>query len=211
MTSSDPFAPTIASYDLIADDYARRNAVAPDDTVRRQETFATMAGEGGVVADVGCGPGRDAAWFAARGLRVVGFDASTSMALRARAVGVTVARADLRRLPVRDGALDGIWSSASLLHVPRPDVPATLREWVRCLRPHGALGLSTSLGDVDGWEVVPYEPSTQPEETAADLKRWFVHHDRDDLLGMLASAGFSVTEVSEFVGARRWLQVLAVT
>jgi len=52
---------------------------------------------------------------------------------------VPVVGGDLRRLPVADESLDGIWSCASLLHVPRNEVPATLRSWRAALRPEGAL------------------------------------------------------------------------
>lgn len=209
MTVTDPVATTLAAYDLVAGDYATRNAAATADHVAHQEEFAALVGAGGLVADAGCGPGRDALWFAARGLRVAALDGSRAMVTRAAAAGVPVARADLRALPVRDGALDGLWSSASLLHVPRPQVPAVLRDWRRCLRAGGVLGLTTSTGGDEGWEVVPYDVAAGP--LAAPVQRWFVHHDRDPLLALLAGAGLTVTSVAERIGARRWLQVLAVT
>ena len=98
------------------------------------------------------------------------------MVLRAHDVGVPVAQGDIRMIPVRPASLDGIWSAASLLHVPRAEVPRTLDAWRSCLRAAGVLGLSTSLGDDEGWEVCPYDPLTQP--SGAPLRRWFVHHDR---------------------------------
>ena len=205
--TGDEFRSTVASYDLVAADYARVNATLPAEVVERQAEFAALAGDGGLVADLGCGPGRDAAALRERGLRVCGFDASASMAGLARAESVPVALADHRRPPIATGVLDGVWSSASLLHVPRADVPATLRQWRRCLRTGGVLGLSTSLGGSEGWEDVPYAPSAHPEEDG--LRRWFVHHDRDDLLRLVAGAGFAVRDVAERIGHRHWLWVLA--
>ena len=161
---------------------------------------------GGRVADLGCGPGRDAAHFPAAGLDVVGIDASRQMARRAGQNGVPVAQADIRRVPLRPEHLDGVWSAASLLHVPRGDVARTLRSWWQLLRSEGVLGLSTSLGDGEGWEACPYDPATQP--TGAPLRRWFVHHDPGALLGMLDVAGFDVVAARERVSHRRWLQVL---
>jgi SAM-dependent methyltransferase len=138
---------------------------------------------------------------------MAGFDRSREMVRRAASAGVPVAYGDLRALPVRDGALDGLWSSAALLHVPRPEVPATLRGWRRVLRAGGVLGLSTSLGGDEGWEVVPYDVSAQP--MSGDVRRWFVHHDADERLGLIGAAGFRVKSATEGVSSRRWLMVLA--
>jgi SAM-dependent methyltransferase len=197
----------MAAYDLVAASYAKRNAVAAPDHVEHQRAFLAAL-RGTAVADAGCGPGRDAAWFAAEGVQAVGFDASVEMLARARAASVPVAHADLRALPVRDGSLDGLWSSASLLHVPREQVPATLRGWRRCLRDGGVLGLATSLGGTEGWEDVPYDVATQPLD--AKVRRWFVHHTREGLLALLADAGFTVLSAAERISRRHWLQVLAV-
>jgi SAM-dependent methyltransferase len=204
--ADDLIATTTAAYDLVAASYALRNAVAADDHVEHQRSFMRLL-PGPVVADVGCGPGRDAAWFTTEGIRVVGFDRSVEMLARARAARIPVARADLRSLPVRDASLDGVWSSASLLHVPRDQVPATLLSWRRCLRAGGMLGLATSLGGTEGWEDVPYDVATQPVD--APVRRWFVHHTRDGLLALLAGAGFTVMSATERRATRHWLQVIA--
>jgi SAM-dependent methyltransferase len=204
----NPVAATLATYDRVAADYAARNGTPNDEFTPHLDSFAAAVGAGGVVADVGCGPGRDAVYFAERGLRIVGLDGSRAMLALARAAGVAVARGDLRALPVRDAALDGLWSNASLLHVPRSDVPATLRGWRRAVRDDGTLGLATSLGGDKGWEVVPYAPS-HTDGNGQELHRWFVHHDRDELLGLVEAAGFRVTSVGERVSHRHWLQVLA--
>jgi SAM-dependent methyltransferase len=203
----DPVARTTATYDLVVDDYAARNGTPSPDLLAFQAAFAGALPGQRVVADVGCGPGHHTAWFAARGVRAFGVDRSAGMAARARSAGVPVVRGDLRALPLRDASLDGVWASASLLHVPRPDVPATLREWRRCLRDGGLLGLSTSLGGTEGWEDVPYAAAAPPGD--APLRRWFVHHDRDPLLAAVEAAGFAVRDTAKRVSHRRWLHVLA--
>lgn len=50
-------------------------------------------------------------------------------------------RADMRRLPYADGAVDEIYCSHALEHLPRGDIAATLTEWRRVLRAGGKLGL----------------------------------------------------------------------
>ena len=41
------------------------------------------------------------------------------------------------------------------------------------------------------------------------MARWFVHHDADVLLSLIAEAGFEVLTSRERISNRRWLQVLA--
>lgn len=207
VTGDDVLVPTAHAYDGVVDDYVRRNTDVPDDFARFRAEFADAVPAGGRVADLGCGPGRDAVVFRAAGLRAIGVDASRRMAGHALAHGVPTARADIRLLPLRPDSLDGIWSAASLLHVPRGDVPATLRSWWRCLRPGGVLGLSTSVGEGEGWEPWPAEPGTRAPTTG--LRRWFVHHRPDALVGLLAEARFSVQVARERTSHRRWVQVLA--
>jgi SAM-dependent methyltransferase len=138
---------------------------------------------------------------------VVGIDASKNMAARARGEGVSMLVADMRSMPLAPGSLDGIWSVASLLHVPRGDVRETLASWRTLLRTSGVLGLSTSLGNDEGWEACPYDPTAQHDP--AGLRRWFVHHDESDLLGLVNNAGFDIISSRERVSNRRWLQILA--
>jgi ubiquinone/menaquinone biosynthesis C-methylase UbiE len=202
---TDPVAATRATYDLIAGAYAAR--------ARGTEASRDWLGElteglepGARVLDVGCGPGDDAALLRSSGMDVLGLDISTSMLALARAEGVPVVQADLRHLPVRDGAVDAVWSSASLLHVPREETTATLREWRRVTRPGGRLSLTTSNGDDEGWEVVPYDT---PPEGEPDRRRWFVHRTRDELLAALADAGWQVEHVGSRESHRTWHLVRA--
>lgn len=118
----------------------------------------------------------------------------------------TVVRGDLRNPPLRARSLGGVWSNASLLHIPRAEVPATLAAWRALLRPGGVLGLSTSLGEDEGWEAVPY---AAPKAHPGELSRWFVHHQQDALLGLIVSAGFTVDRVAVRQTHRNWLMVLA--
>ena len=197
-------AQTRATYDRVAEDYDRRTSGPEPEFVAFRSAFA--ADVDGTVADLGCGPGRDVAALRDGGVRAVGVDLSTGMLQRAARAGLPVARGDLRSPPIRTGSLGAIWSSAALLHVPRPDVPRTLAAWHALLRPGGHLGLSTSLGGDEGWELVPY---TGPGPTGGELHRWFVHHDEADLLGLLATAGFTVRSHVQRVSHRHWTMIRA--
>lgn len=204
--SSDRVATTRLTYDQVAGDYDRRTREPTAELVAFREAFTGAVD--GPVADLGCGPGRDLAALRAAGLEGMGVDLSAGMLTVARGRGLPVVRGDLRRPPIRAGSLGGIWSSAALLHVPRPDVPTTLLAWHRCLRPGGRLALSTSLGSGEGWEGVPYAGGG-PEDGA--LKRWFVHHEADALAADLAAAGFQVVDVQTRESRRTWLMITAHT
>ncbi|MEV4107478.1 class I SAM-dependent methyltransferase [Nonomuraea sp. NPDC049695] len=198
---NDPISTTTASYDRIAAEFAARTEQVDSAFLALRQRFVDALPPGGLVADLGCGPGRDAAWFLEQGLRVVGIDRSDEMARLATARGVSTALGDLRCPPLAPGSLTGLWSVAALLHVPAAETEATLRAWAVTLRPGGVLWLSTSAGDGEGWERVQY---------GGELYRWFVHREPDALLGLLAEAGFDVLEHHVTTKQRTWLSVLAI-
>jgi SAM-dependent methyltransferase len=217
---------TRQSYDLIAEQYQARNTGSRPEFVAWRDAWvaalharaaasAASATPGAsavpvvatgapTVLDAGAGPGQHTAALADSGLRAVALDASEAMAALARARGVPVVRGDLRRLPFADGAFDGVWASASLLHVPRDEVPATLAEWRRVAAPGGLLALSTASGGTDGWEDPPYDTGGERPP-----RRWFTYHDEEPLRGLLDAAGWAVEDVTTFASHRLWLRVLA--
>ncbi len=200
--TDDPTAATAATYDEIAPAYAERTKSQPQALRGWLDRFAGAMPAGGTVADLGCGPARDGARLAARGLLAVGVDRSAGMLAVAAVDGLPgrVVQGDLRRLPLRTGSVDGLWSSAALLHVPRHDVPGALAELHRVLRPGGVLGLVTALGSGERFEEVDY---------AAGRHRWFVYHDAGSLRRLTGQAGFTLLAESERRMNRHWLQLLA--
>jgi SAM-dependent methyltransferase len=73
---SDPVGETQETYDLITAEYARQNAAAWSNLADHIRILTASLPPGGVVADIGCGPGRDIALIRARGFRVIGIDRS---------------------------------------------------------------------------------------------------------------------------------------
>lgn len=96
---------------------------------------------GGVLVDLGCGAGLFAEHAAARGYVHVGIDLSKTALPQARDHGVLAVRADVLRLPIRDGAADVVAAGEILEHV--SDLPAAVAEACRVLRPGGTLVLDT--------------------------------------------------------------------
>lgn len=108
------------------------------------------------VLDVGCGPGVDTAVFADAGLDSLGLDITQPFLREARDAVPTARflRGDMRHLPFADGTVEGIWSSASFLHLPRSDAPTTLAEFARVLADGGALLLSVMASETKEADAV---------------------------------------------------------
>ena len=162
------------------------------------DSMARLAADlpaGALVADVGCGPGKDTVRLRGLGLRAHGFDLSHAM-LTARAVPGQV-RADLRALPLRDGVLDGLWCVAVLLHIPRELVPGALAEFRRVLRPGGSAVITVAEGDGEGWERYSFLEGMP--------RRYFVYHSRAAFTGLLAAAGFEILWTACASTHRDWL------
>lgn len=106
---------------------------------------------GDAVLDAGCGTGRALpALRAVVGPRgtVLGVDLTPAMleaAVRAgRTESGTLIRADVARLPLRDGALDAVFGAGLISHLARPE--ADTAELARVVRPGGVLALFHPIG-----------------------------------------------------------------
>lgn len=173
------FEHTIDTYDRIAAEYAAR-PVYP--LTREIDRFVTLMGGRGRVIDVGCGAGHYARGLAARGTWVVALDRSAGMLTQAAAAGVPrPLQADMARLPLPSAAFDGCFACASLLHLPRAQVPPALRGFRRLLRPGGVLYLSLKSGYGEEW--VEWGGSR-------GRGRLFVYYRPGEIDRILVAAGF---------------------
>ena len=108
--------------------------------------FLRLVAPGGCVLDAGCGSGRDAKAFSALGYQVEAFDASAEMVeLAAAYTGLPVRQMTFNALEAV-GRYDGIWSCASLLHLPQSELPEAMRRLARALKPGGVWYLSFKYG-----------------------------------------------------------------
>lgn len=145
---ADPLAPgpdraqaVRQMFDRIAPRYELTNRLLTfglDRGWRRQAVRSLGLPPGSAVADVGCGTGDLCRELERSGHRPVGFDLSEGM-LRAGARGLPVVLADGLRLPVGDGAVDGVTCGFALRNVVDPQ--GLLGELARVLRPGGRLAL----------------------------------------------------------------------
>lgn len=104
----------------------------------------------GRIADLGCGSGRDLAWFREQGFQAEGIDASAALCRLAEAhAGVPV-----RQIRIEDWApgarLDGIWANASLLHLGMDAIAAFFARLSSLLAPGGAAFFAFKSGIATG-------------------------------------------------------------
>ena len=101
---------------------------------------------GAAILDAGCGSGRDSRTFRQRGYRVTSIDASQTMVESAR----QHAAGPVHQMRFQDldfeAEFDGIWACASLLHLPRAELPPVLQRLHQATRPGGIVYVSFKHG-----------------------------------------------------------------
>ena len=145
MSGSD--APTLAFYAAEAPVYS---ASGPSGVSRHLDHFLDRLPAGAEILELGCGGGRDAAHMIARGFAVDPTDGVVEIAAQAEArIGRPVRVMRFGELDAV-GRYDAIWASASLLHVPRGDLPGVLARIHRALKPGGLHFASYKGGGREG-------------------------------------------------------------
>ena len=100
----------------------------------------------GHILDAGCGSARDAAYFKNQGFTVSAFDASPVIAkLASNYLQQTVEVKAFQQLNCTN-MYDGIWCCASLLHVPKVELPQVFLKLQNALKPNGVLYVSFKYG-----------------------------------------------------------------
>ncbi|MFF2078169.1 class I SAM-dependent methyltransferase [Kitasatospora sp. NPDC058162] len=175
------------SYDAVAEEYLGRIGGELAHKVVDRALLGAVLEEaaGGLVADLGCGPGHVAGWLAEQGARVVGVDLSPKMVeLAAREHPKAEFRAgDLLALPAADGEFAAAVALYSVIHLEPGELLPAFAEMLRVLRPGGLLLVSFHLG-----------------EEVRHLEEWWGHRvdvdfhflRTDDVAARLAEAGFAV-------------------
>lgn len=151
MTESCFLTRTRAGYDAIATAYAEH---AEGEMAKRfwdravLTAFAESVGDGGLVTDIGCGPGRIAGFLAAHGTRVHGIDLSPAMVAwaRKRFPEIDFEVGSMTALDIADGSRAGVVAWYSLIHIPAAERDGVLAEFRRVLSPGGKLLLAFQSG-----------------------------------------------------------------
>jgi SAM-dependent methyltransferase len=180
-------------YDRVAEEYVRRIY----DELRHKpldrallDRFAASVRDMGTVCDIGCGPGHVGRYLHDQGLEVIGIDLSPAMIEQARTLnpGMMFRQGDMTALDVPDGAWAGIVAFYSIIHIPRPEMTAALRELRRVVRPGGRLLLAFHVGR----ETV-HRDELWGHEVSIDFHFFLA----EEIAACLRSAGWEVEEIVE--------------
>jgi ubiquinone/menaquinone biosynthesis C-methylase UbiE len=190
------------AYDRIASQYARRNdEEMPAAILQLARRLVARVARASHLIDVGCGTGRDMAWFESQGLAVTGIDLSNQMLTHARPiVRGALFNMNMCQLGLRNATFDAAWCCASLLHVPKHESASALGEIRRVLKPGGPmiLTLQKRSSEIDGES---WEDSDSP-----GVRRFFARHSVGEATNLLAGSGFDVDAIEEYRGSERdWL------
>jgi 8-oxo-dGTP pyrophosphatase MutT (NUDIX family) len=120
----------------------------------------------------------------------------------ARGAGRLV-QADVRALPFAKGVFEGAWACASLLHLPKTELPDTLAEVRRALD-HGHVGLVMKAGEGESWR-----------DDGDGRRRFFAYYHPAEVELALERGGFRVMYCAVERDSRRptlnWINAIGWT
>jgi SAM-dependent methyltransferase len=179
------------SYDTDAAGYAEQVRGLLDEMPYLRASLASFAEQvhgagGGLVADVGCGPGYVTGHLHDAGLDVLGIDLSPEMVAIARRdfPDVRFEVGTMTDLDLADDSVVGIVAFWSVIHVPDHAVPGVFEEFQRVLAPEGLLLIGFHVGDETRHTSEGYTGSRINVDS---------HHRRPSTVrGWLRDAGFTI-------------------
>jgi ubiquinone/menaquinone biosynthesis C-methylase UbiE len=159
------------------------------------------------VLDLGCGPGVDSAKLVSNGLNVEGLDLSDELLVIARKLnpGQNFTQGDMRKLPYSSDIFDGVFAKASLLHIPKKDIPTVLDEVWRVLKDNGIVHFALKSGE--GEDVLT------EDDYGYEYSRFFSFWDMNDFVKELKKHSFEIlraeTEKKSRSGHTIWIKIIA--
>lgn len=178
---------TIAWYNKNAEMYVQ--VTAGRASAWQIQEFTDLLPEGAKVLDAGCGGGRDTKLLSEKkNISAVGLDLSEGLLneCRKKFPELEFIHGNLLDLPFPDESFDGVWSSASLLHLDTvDDVKKALSEFYRVLKPKGAVFVLVK-------EQTGKEKTAVVEDTIPGQRRFFQYFTKEELNNLLTETGFTV-------------------
>lgn len=189
--------PTSSFYADNASIYAARERNLP---TSRLDAFLGTLPAGASIMELGCGAGQDADYILSRGFDITPTDGSAELAGEAeKRIGKPVR---IMRFEMLDtsATFDGIWAEASLLHVPRSDLPNIFSRILRALKDGGIFHSSFKAGNAEGHDT---------------LGRYYNYPSAEWLTALLSKGGWRDIAMTEADGGgfdgkpTKWLYVSA--
>lgn len=178
-------AVSISYYDINSQEYFDKTVnIELDDLYH---SFLRYLPQGKHILDGGCGCGRDTKYFLSLGYRVTAVDASKAMAqISSKLTGQETLQLDFRDLDFK-GAFDGIWSSASLLHIPKSEINDVIYRFTQALREEGVWYMSFKEGKGEQFDGARLFNNY----TKSSLKKLLVRHSVLEILDVWCSPDYA--------------------
>ena len=110
------------------------------------EPFLKLLPSNAHILDAGCGSGRDSLYFLQNGYKVTAIDASEELSnLASKLIKQPVLNIRFQEMEF-ENEFDGIWASASLLHIPRTEIDDVFNRITKALKQYGILYASFKYG-----------------------------------------------------------------
>lgn len=194
------------TYNRIAEDW-HRDHQSDDWWVGGTDEFTSRLPVGGSVLDVGCGSGVKSAYLLERGFKITGIDISDNLLAIARTVAPA---AEFRNLSMTylgglPETFDGIFAQASLLHIPKTEVPSVITKFVEHATPRGLIYLAVK----ERCEGGPEEEVKEEDDLGYTYERFFSYFTMLELESYLANVGVKVVWKDRAPSGKTvWLQII---
>ena len=120
------------------------------DMTEKYFPFLSRVKSGGHILDLGCGSGRDSAYFMQHGYQVTAMDGSEEMCrVASNLTGLKVEQMLFQDITWQN-VFDGVWACSSLLHCYKDELPTVLQKVADSLKSTGTLYVSFKYGDFEG-------------------------------------------------------------
>lgn len=174
------------SYDSTAFEYAKNVSTFHNKEVA--DIFLKFLSLKAKILDLGCGPGRDAKIFSDIGLQVTGIDFSPQMIEIAKktAPHAQFYTMNIESIELPLESFDGVYASASLLHIPKKNLPNVLEKIRSLLKKEGIFYLSIKKGK---GELI------EEDVRYNHVKKFWSFFEEDEIQNYLEQAGFEIIEL----------------
>ncbi|RME88894.1 MAG: methyltransferase domain-containing protein [Candidatus Hydrogenedentota bacterium] len=193
-----PDESTKQTYNQIAKEYDAKNKnVTP--IKANINRFLEKIEKGAKILDLGCGNGRDAAYFVKLGYKVIGIDFSDAMIkiAKQKTRKATFYNMQLTRLYFEPNTFDAVWANASLLHLSRANFRKALQEIYVVLKENGILYIS----------MKQHQETKEHVDTTYGQERYYLLWNRKELIAEIENANFQMIEFWE--NQPNWMNILA--
>lgn len=177
---------TINSYDKTATEYYK--IVSEFTLLPEIFEFIKLVKNDGRILDLGCGPGHHSKYLSNLDFKVTGIDLSSEMIKLAKRefTGLDFRVMDILDLDFEENSFDGIWASASLLHINKNQLGLVLIKIKEILVENGVFYISLKQGE---------DSEIFIDNRYGGVEKYYVYYHPEEIEKILKDVGFNIIEI----------------